>query len=111
MGRWSHTRTVTRTRSVGFTRSDGTSAGHETTHCKYVSSDHHKPRCFVFARSDLICSYDDDLNGSWFHTRTDSIQIASFLGLFIPLVASILPIRNALDVNLYESLDTKHSKT
>lgn len=40
-----------------------------------------------------------------------SIGVATFLGLVIPLVAAILPIRNALSRNLYDSLDIAHSKT
>lgn len=41
----------------------------------------------------------------------ESIGVATFLGLFIPLVSSILPIRQALQQNLHETLDTRHSKT
>ena len=40
-----------------------------------------------------------------------SILVASFLGLIIPLLAAILPIRTALSKNLHDSLDTQHSKT
>jgi ABC-type antimicrobial peptide transport system permease subunit len=36
---------------------------------------------------------------------------ALFIGLFIPLVSSISPIRNALSKNLNDSLDTNRSKT
>jgi len=42
---------------------------------------------------------------------SDAVGIATFLGLFIPLVAATVPIRNALGKNLQESLDTMHSKT
>lgn len=41
----------------------------------------------------------------------DAVTTASILGLLIPLVASTIPIRNALGKNLQESLDTQHSKT
>ena len=34
-----------------------------------------------------------------------------FIGLFIPLVSSIAPIKNALSKNLNDSLDTNRSKT
>jgi pilus assembly protein TadC len=34
-----------------------------------------------------------------------------FIGLFIPLVSSISPIKNALSKNLNDSLDTNRSKT
>ena len=40
-----------------------------------------------------------------------SVLVASFLGLVIPLIAAILPIRVALGKNLHDSLDTQHSKT
>ena len=40
-----------------------------------------------------------------------SIFVASVLGLFIPLLAAVLPIRTALGKNLHDSLDTQHSKT
>ena len=40
-----------------------------------------------------------------------SVLVASFLGLIIPLLAAILPIRTALGKNLHDSLDTQHSKT
>lgn len=40
-----------------------------------------------------------------------SIFVASMLGLLIPLLAAVLPIRTALSKNLHDSLDTSHSKT
>ena len=40
-----------------------------------------------------------------------AILVATFLGLVIPLIAAILPIRVALSKNLHDSLDTQHSKT
>lgn len=40
-----------------------------------------------------------------------SIGIATVLGICIPLVAAILPIRDALSKNLHDTLDTRHSKT
>ena len=40
-----------------------------------------------------------------------SIAIASVMGLILPLLASILPIRTALSRNLQDALDTRHSKT
>lgn len=40
-----------------------------------------------------------------------SIGYATLLGFIVPLASSILPIRNALTLNLQDSLDTKHSKT
>ena len=40
-----------------------------------------------------------------------AIWVATFLGLVIPLIAAILPIRVALSKNLHDSLDTQHSKT
>jgi hypothetical protein len=40
-----------------------------------------------------------------------AVQQALFIGLFIPLVSSISPIRNALSKNLNDSLDTNRSKT
>ncbi len=33
------------------------------------------------------------------------------MGMIIPVLAAILPIRNALGMNLHDSLDTKHNKT
>jgi hypothetical protein len=36
---------------------------------------------------------------------------AIILGLLIPVISSILPIRSALGMNLQDSLDTKHTKT
>lgn len=41
----------------------------------------------------------------------DAIIVGTCLGLLIPLVAALFPIRNALAQNLQDSLDTKHSKT
>jgi len=40
-----------------------------------------------------------------------SIIVATVLGLLIPIVAAILPIRDALSKNLHDTLDTRHSKT
>jgi ABC-type antimicrobial peptide transport system permease subunit len=39
------------------------------------------------------------------------ILSASAMGILIPVLAAILPIRNALGMNLHDSLDTKHNKT
>lgn len=41
----------------------------------------------------------------------DSIGLATGLGLLIPLIAAVVPIRNALNQNLHDALDTLHSKT
>ncbi len=41
----------------------------------------------------------------------NGIIVATVLGLAIPLVAAILPIRDALSKNLQDALDTRHSKT
>lgn len=40
-----------------------------------------------------------------------AIGLATLLGLLIPVFASIFPIKNALSMNLHDSLDTRHSKT
>jgi ABC-type antimicrobial peptide transport system permease subunit len=40
-----------------------------------------------------------------------SVLVSVLLGLFIPIISSILPIRNALTRNLTDSLDTSRSKT
>jgi len=45
------------------------------------------------------------------HLTSDSIWLATTMGLCLPLLASILPIRAALGRNLQDSLDTRHSKT
>eukprot|EP00026_Physarum_polycephalum_P001697 Phypoly_transcript_01699.p1 GENE.Phypoly_transcript_01699~~Phypoly_transcript_01699.p1 ORF type:complete len:1053 (-),score=137.59 Phypoly_transcript_01699:52-3186(-) len=42
---------------------------------------------------------------------SNAVLMATGLGLLIPIVASILPIRNALGRNLHDSLDTNRSKT
>eukprot|EP00033_Pygsuia_biforma_P002404 GCRY01002662.1.p1 GENE.GCRY01002662.1~~GCRY01002662.1.p1 ORF type:complete len:716 (-),score=198.86 GCRY01002662.1:316-2358(-) len=41
----------------------------------------------------------------------EGIIIAVLLGIFIPLLASLLPVREALTVRLQDALDTRHSKT
>lgn len=41
----------------------------------------------------------------------DAILLATGLGIFIPIVASFFPIREALSKNLQDSLDISHSKT
>lgn len=41
----------------------------------------------------------------------DAITTATVLGLLIPLLAAVLPIRSALSKNLQDALDTRHSKT
>lgn len=41
----------------------------------------------------------------------DAIGLATFLGICIPFVAAVVPIRNALGRNLHDALDTQHSKT
>ena len=43
--------------------------------------------------------------------RAQSVALAGSLGIFIPVIASILPIRAALGQNVHDSLDTSHSKT
>lgn len=40
-----------------------------------------------------------------------SICLAIFFGLLLPVVASVLPIRAALGKNIWDSVDTRHSKT
>lgn len=42
---------------------------------------------------------------------SSAVWLATGLGLGIPAVASVVPIRNALGRNLHDSLDTRHSKT
>eukprot|EP00002_Diphylleia_rotans_P029058 TRINITY_DN5889_c0_g1_i2.p1 TRINITY_DN5889_c0_g1~~TRINITY_DN5889_c0_g1_i2.p1 ORF type:complete len:1017 (-),score=172.30 TRINITY_DN5889_c0_g1_i2:111-3161(-) len=39
------------------------------------------------------------------------VGIATFLGLFIPLAASILPMQSALAISLHDSIDVRRSKT
>jgi hypothetical protein len=39
------------------------------------------------------------------------VVAATILGLLIPCIAAILPIRDALSHNLHDALDTRHSKT
>lgn len=39
------------------------------------------------------------------------VGVASLMGIIVPVVSSIFPIRNALGQNLQDSIDTKHSKT
>jgi len=40
----------------------------------------------------------------------NSMLIGTFLGVLIPILSAILPIRHALGQNLHDSLDTKHAK-
>jgi ABC-type antimicrobial peptide transport system permease subunit len=40
-----------------------------------------------------------------------AVVVSTILGLLIPVISSLLPIRNALQQNLQDSLDTRHSKT
>lgn len=40
-----------------------------------------------------------------------AVGVGSVMGLCIPLLASVLPIRAALGANLQDALDTRHSKT
>ena len=42
---------------------------------------------------------------------SDAVWMATILGIFAPILASVLPIRQALSQNLHDSLDSNRSKT
>jgi len=44
------------------------------------------------------------------HLSTNGVLWSTLLGLFVPIMASILPIRDALGKNLHDALDTRKSK-
>jgi len=58
--------------------------------------------------SDLEASVEVPLNK---RLTSTAIIYASVLGLVIPFLAALFPIRNALRVNLQKALDLRHSKT
>jgi len=47
-------------------------------------------------------------NSTDYNMSTGSLILGSVLGLFLPLIANILPIKRALGKNLRESLDMYH---
>ena len=59
---------------------------------------------FTQLMSDL--GYIPSVTPSW-----QAVLIALFVGLFIPLVSSIVPIKRSLSKNLTETLDTSRGKT
>lgn len=60
---------------------------------------------YVFAQIEELI----DVHVDAFLTLS-AISVSLFMGLFIPIVSSILPISRALGRNLLDSLDTRSSK-
>lgn len=60
-----------------------------------------------------VASWFENLTGVPINPRltSDAILMATALGILIPIISSIFPIRNALGKNLHDSLDINRSKT
>jgi ABC-type antimicrobial peptide transport system permease subunit len=67
--------------------------------------------------SQVIAAYVVVLLGSMTNTVVppwltgDGILVATFLGLFMPMFASLMPIRSALSKNVHDALDSRGSRT